>query len=166
MTADHSPWDVFLDWYRSLPSELQDHMAFLFGGFAPSDALADSSSLDPLSAEAFCERVAGLATTPWRGVGVALMLRAFTDFSFKGRATSEDWSLARKRHDEITALAKHRGHEGLAGKLEESAERWALRSRQWIREAERWSELRQGMLSDESVDEWLRRVMAKGPPGH
>jgi hypothetical protein len=141
---DASPCTLFLEWYRGTPPEVREHLAFMIGGLTPKDALAGKSSLEPLGTDELCEQVLALAANqPWREVGVLLMLRAFADFAFRGRSTAEDWEQARANRLKLAAMADQEGKASFAGTLRNATEGLPLRSRQWVRAAEQWLELRQ-----------------------
>lgn len=160
---DPSPIQAFLDWYRGTPQEIRDHLAFFFGGLAPGDTLAGESSLRPLKFEELCDRILTLAGRhPVRVAGVAIMLRGFVDFTFMGRTTNEDWEKARAQNLAIADIAEGQGSESLPGTLRDSDKRFPLRGRQWVREADRWAELKQSALSDDGIDEWLKNTLRRG----
>jgi hypothetical protein len=158
--GERSPRELFVEWYLSTPPEVRDQLAFDFGVFAPADALTGDSKTHPLGAQELCDRLPPLAAHPLGEVGLILMLRAFVDFAFSKRSTEEDWNVVRNRNFAISAMAKEEGEEHMASTLEGISERMALRSRLWIREAKRWSELRNSTLSDATIDRWLEGALA------
>lgn len=154
-----SPIEAFLEWYRGTPEEIRAHLAFFFGGLAPGDTLAGAHTVDPLPFAEMCDRILTLAGTfPVRVVGMTLMLRAFVDLCFMGRTTIDDWERAREGNLEIADIAQKQGSDSLASKLLESDDKFPLRGRQWVREADRWALLKQSTLSDQSIDQWLKQA--------
>jgi len=155
-----NPVEAFLDWYRAAPPEVRGHMAFMCGGQAPGDTLAGDYAIEPLVSDAFCERITNLAgDSPFRIIGTAIMLRGLVDFNFMGRETTKDWENAREMNLMVAARAKQEGGAGasLSEKLLDTIDQIELRSRQWIRESERWEQVKKDALSDERLDQWLKQ---------
>ncbi len=60
----------------------------------------------------------------------------------------------------IARQAKAEGDESFLKTVETTGARYALRGAMWIREAERWKELRSTSLSLGQLDQWLNAELA------
>lgn len=156
-----SPTETFCEWFETLTPAVAEELAValmqLFPGGMLRSNLVTQSPLD-----GFTPRLRRLASgPPVADAGVALALAALTDFVFLERSSPERWEKNREMLEVLDeAQREHlKGDEDLTAELTEWIEdnklRHPLRSRQWLKEYERWKELRRGALDPESINRTL-----------
>jgi hypothetical protein len=89
-------------------------------------------------------------------VSMTALLRTITEKAMRSRSTVEDWNCARDRVREATEAIEQKHGRGFVPSVNEATQDFELRSRMWIREYERWSELRDGRLCDAALETWER----------
>lgn len=156
-----SPTETYCEWFETLTPAVAEELAValmqLFPGEMLKSTLLTSSPLD-----GFTPRLRRLASAaPVADAGVALTVAALTDFVFLERSSPERWQKNREMLEVLDeAQREHlKADEDLSAELTEWIEdnklRHPLRSRQWLKEYDRWQALRRGALDPEAINRAL-----------
>jgi len=158
-----SPLTLYLEWYRSAPPKVQESVAFFASFLSPSKGLF--LDLAELAGEAivptFLSSVEALASEPPREVGVVLFLGAITDSYLQGLEDRSYWDDHAEKMAWMREEALGEGQDSIAETLKGWQEQLPLHSRQMMRSADSWQELRASTLSSKACSGWLAGLIGK-----
>ena len=152
-----SPTVLWCEWFDALTPAISGELALALMHLSPGGILRSSLATSSPT-DGFTSRIKRLAASPMQDAGVALMLAALTDFIFLERSTPERWEKNRAMLEILDDAQRAflDDDEALSAQLTEWIEstklRHPLRSRQWVKEFESWSELRRGSLDPEAIN--------------
>ncbi len=157
-----NPLEVLQQWFEKLPPEIQSDpgplAAMIAQDLVPSFDESGASA-DELTG-VFSSALKSSSGSPMAAVGKVLAFAAIVDFVFMGRSTKEDWNKVVPMNKLMAQRAKAEGNDSFLKTVETTDARYALRGAMWIREAERWKELRSTSLSPVELDQWLKAELA------
>lgn len=161
-----SPTEAYCAWLESLPPTVADDLGLALMRLFPG-ALLQGTLLTAKPTDGLVARIRRLAATPQQDAGTALALSAVTDFVFVERGDPDQWERSEALLGLLDDVQSELGDDGLGEQgqtwVEENRLRYPLRARQWLKERERWGELKRGPLDPTRVLAALQAAMLPRP---
>lgn len=146
-----SPVEQYIDWFKTLAVDQRLDVAALVGGLMPGSTITlhDTENL----VDEFLDWIDKASTGgALKNSALALSLIAVTEFLIiRKRDNLQGWTETKAKLDN---LAREHGNDSFA----DGAARMEFRGRQWVASCENWKKLRNGVLSEQSIETWANSM--------
>ena len=159
--SNETPFDFIAKWLDELPRDIKGTVCFFLAVSWPNgmDRLEEEEvgeEWKPTEYSNFISYLQKLSHSAGvlENAGLAIMLTALIDDSLEGKTTRKDWDKARDFQERFLAdiEAEYEGQH--TDPIRKNLERMPLQSRQWLEQAKKWRDLRQGILSHAAISNW------------
>jgi len=152
------PIDSFLSWRDTLPTIPQNGMTEWIVAFFPTAFLDENEVvLDP--DKSFNEWLKSGKDNEFHIIGKLLHIRSVIDFYVvRSMGQSYDWEEKMDRLSAMRDSFASKGIQRLADKMQDTLDELPETKRQWIDACKSWKSLRNGALSDESLEAYLQNA--------
>jgi hypothetical protein len=160
------PLDAFAHWYRGLEPDFRAHFAFIVtAGFPTENAKLSHEMIG--DAEAYLDRWIAPRGHYAQDMGRTLLVRSLVEFFIvREWETPEYWARAKETNEYMMGRAQEEGTPRMVEQMKKIMGNFPRWSEGWMAICKTWHEIRQSLLSDESLAQWMKEASRQQSERH